>query len=100
MAAMGIYLLWAAQQIHFKNRIDLVLFGSRPLPGAEILKRQFVNLFILRGAACALSVLVMLFTKTISPAAWLFVGLSCALAVRQQLLVRAIEINTKNVAAK
>ncbi len=100
MVSAGIYLLWSAYQIHFESRIDLVTFGSRPLLGADILKRQFVNLFVLRSAACALSVLVLVITKTIFPAIWLFFGLFGALAVRQYLLVRAVEIHTKNVASE
>ena len=95
LAAVGSYLLWAVYQVQFKNRIDLIRLGSGPLPGAGQLKRQFAVLWAVHAATCGAAALTMALTNTAAPAVWVFAGVSCALAVRRQLLIRAIEIKVE-----
>jgi hypothetical protein len=99
LLALGIYLVWCAYQIQFKDRIDLVQFGTRPLPGVALLKRKFAALHAVHGLTCVATGVIMFITESISPSLWVFAGVSCALAVRRQLLIRAIEMNaSKGVA--
>ena len=94
MAIFCLYFFWAAYQIQFNNRYDLVHFGSGPLPGAGLLKRQFATLHKFHGATCLVVAIIMLATDQHAPGVWVFAAVSCALAVRRGLLVRAIEIKS------
>ena len=99
LAVLGIYLVWCAYQIQYKDCMDLVMFGSNPLPGAALLKREFATLYAAYGLTGLATGVIMFITDSISPSLWVFAGVSCALAVRRQLLIRAIEMNaTKGVA--
>ncbi len=99
LAVLGIYVIWCAYQIQYKDRMDLVMFGSRPLPGAALIKRKFATLYAAYGLSGLATGVIMFLTHSISPSLWVFAGVSCALTVRRQLLIRAIEMHaTKAVA--
>ena len=100
LVALGPLLLWSAYQIRFKNRVDLVQFGSGSLPGAALFRDQFAAIHFFHGATCLLAGTLMFVTDSAAPAIWMFVGVSCALAVRRQLLIRAIEIKARTAAAE
>ena len=97
LAVFGSYLLWAAYQIQFNNRVDLVRFGSGQLPGASLLKRQFAVLHVFNGVTCLVVAILILATGHLTPGVWVFAGVSCALAVRRGLLVRAIEMKSTEI---
>lgn len=86
-------LAWAAHQIYYKGRIDLVRLGSGPLPGAHLLRGQFAALVALQGVLCAAVAAMLVYTGECQPWVWLFAGCSAALAARRGLLVRALEIH-------
>ena len=94
LVGLAIYFLWAAYQIQVKNRIDLVQFGTAPPTRASLHKRQFAALHIFHGATCLVAGLLLLITENLSPGVWVFVGFSCALSVRRQLLISSIEKST------
>ncbi|RQO60593.1 hypothetical protein DBR47_09640 [Paucibacter sp. KBW04] len=100
LVALGPFLLWSAYQIQFNKRVDLVRFGSGPLPGAAFLRRQFAAVHFFHGATCLLAGTFMFVTDSAAPGIWVFAGVSCALAVKRQLLIRAIEIKATKAAAE
>jgi hypothetical protein len=100
LTALGPYLLWSAYQIQFNDRADLVQFGSGPLPGAALFKRQFAAIPFIHGVTCLLAGLLMFFTDSAALGLWMFAGFSCALAVRRQFLIRAIEIKAAKADAE
>ena len=100
LAVFGSYMLWAAYQIQFAGRVDLVQFGSGPLPGATLVKRQFAALHVFLGVTFLSAGLLIVLTSSMSPGVWIFVSGSCASAVRRQILIRAIEIKAAKCAAE
>jgi hypothetical protein len=92
LATLGAYMLWAAYQIRARNRVDLVQFGAAPLSGAAPFKAQFAALHAVQGLSCLVAALAISITGSTSPGVWIFAGISCALGVRRQLLVRAAEM--------
>ena len=99
LVALSIYFFWAAYQVQFKNRLDLIQVGSSKRVHVSPLKRQFSTLQLLRGVACVAGGLTLVNTNSFTPGVWIFLGLTCALSVRHQLLLRALEIyKSKNLA--
>jgi hypothetical protein len=92
LVALSIYFFWAAYQIQFRNRLDLIQVGTNKRPQSSAIKRQLSTLQLLNGIACVLGGITLAITNSFNPGVWIFVGLSCALSVRRQLLLRAIEI--------
>ena len=46
VACFGAWLLWAAYQVRYRGRTDLIRLGSRELPGAAAFTRQFSALYV------------------------------------------------------
>lgn len=91
LAAIGIYFFWAAYQIPVNSRMDLVQVGATVLTGVLLYRRQFAVMHLFQGATCLATGLFLMTTESFSPGIWIFVGLSCALSVRRQMLIRVVE---------
>lgn len=92
LVVLCIYFFWAAYQIQVNNRFDLIQVGSSKRLKLSPHKRQFAALHTLHGLTCLFAGLILAISNSFTLGIWIFVGLSCALSVRRQLLLRAIEI--------
>ena len=86
---------WVAYQIHYNGRMDLVRFGTGPLPGAVLLKARFAILFGFQTITCLVSAAIVAFTGAIFPALLFFACAFVAVAIRRETLVRAIELHSQ-----
>ena len=100
LAGMACYLLWVAYQVRYKGRAELIKFGSGPMPGANLLNRQFAALHALHGLACAVTAALIAHDGKFSPAIWLLFSCSIVFGFRRSMLIRAIEIHATSASAK
>ncbi len=84
---------WTAFQINFRDRTDLVRFGSKPLPGAALLKTKFAWVVLLQGLASAAAGGALLLFGTLQPTVWGFLAATVVLSARRGLLVRSLELH-------
>ena len=88
---LGGFLAWAAHQIHYRGRVQLILLGSVALPGAELLKSQFALLFLLEAIASLGAAIVILVLHAVQPGIFLLFAVSFALAFRRGMLISGLE---------
>ena len=91
LVGLGGFFTWAAHQVHYRGRVQLIRLGSVALPGAELLKSQFALLFLLEAIASLGAAIVILVLHALQPGVFLFVAVSVALAFRRSMLVSGLE---------
>lgn len=89
--AIAGYMFWAAYQVKYKNRADLVSFGRREMPGVLRLKNQFSALHFIGGLGVLGMAITLIALENSQPALWVMVGISGAVSVRREMLIRALE---------
>ena len=93
--AGAIFAGWMAYQIGYKDRIELILFGSAPLPGGQMLKGQFASLPAFLALVCLACAAIIMFIGSIFASWLLFLFAFIAVAVRRGMLVKAIELHSQ-----
>ena len=83
---------WAAFQMKFKNRIELLGLGTRPLPGADRLKTQFASIFLFQSLTCVATAMSLLILDALQPTIWVYLVVSFVLSMRRAVLIRGLEI--------
>ena len=83
---------WAAFQIKFKNRVELLGFGTGPLPGDGQLKTQFASNFLFQSLACVATAMSLLILDALQPTIWVFLVVTFVLSMRRAVLIRGLEI--------
>ncbi len=84
---------WTAYQVRYKDRTDLILMGSGPLPGAGLLKTQVASLPAILALICLCSATIIALTGATFASWLLFLCGFVAVAMRRGMLVRAIELH-------
>ena len=91
LVASGVYLAWLAHQVYFRERTQLIRFGSAELPGAKLLKSQFALLFSFQAVASICSAIVIFALNTLQPGIYVFLVGLLALGLRRGLLISGLE---------
>ena len=86
------YLLWAAYQVKYNNRTDIIRLGSSRLPGAGLLKDRFAATYLVYGVACAAISVVFLYTGKWQLGFGLLIGISITISLIEYFLIRVIEV--------
>ena len=88
---LSVFFAWAAHQVHYRGRVQLIRLGSVALPGAELLESQFALLFLLEAIASLGAAIVILVLRELQPGVFLFAAVSVALAFRRSILISGLE---------
>ena len=91
LVASGVYLAWLAHQVYFRERTQLIRFGSGKLLGARLLKSQFALLFALQAVASIFAAVVIFALNTLEPGIYVFLVGLLALGLRRGVLISGLE---------
>ena len=91
LVALGIYLLWLGYRVYFRNRTQLIRFGSGELPGAQLLKSQFATLFALQAIASLSAAITIFALQALQPGIYILMAALLALGLRRGVLISGLE---------